>query len=57
MNYDRAPEPTDLFWENMDVKKKERFYRMMIVFLATMIIILGCFFTIYALDVLNRSYD
>ena len=52
--YERAPEPTDIFWENLHVTQNQRSIRIGTVFLATLALIVGCFFSLYALDKVKR---
>ena len=52
--YERAPEPTDIFWENLHVTQNQRSVRIGTVFLATLALIVGCFFSLYALDKVKR---
>jgi hypothetical protein len=54
---ERAPEPSDVFWENMGVTLISRVYRVFLVFFSTMILICGCFGCIYGLDLVKRSLN
>lgn len=49
--YERAPEPTDVYWENLNVPILERIFRIFLTYFATFILILICFWIIYGLNV------
>jgi len=53
--FERAPEPSDLFWENIGLDPTKRMGRVFLVFLCTIGIVVGCFFAIYALNLSKRS--
>ena len=57
LSFERAPEPTDIFWENMNVTPRMRNMKIATVFLATLALIVACFFSLYALDKVKRQYD
>jgi hypothetical protein len=53
--FERAPEPSDLFWENIGLDSKTRLIRVAIVFLCTIALVVGCFFAIYGLNLVKRD--
>ena len=53
--FERAPEPSDLFWENIGLNPNKRMARVFLVFLCTIAIVVGCFFAIYGLNLSKRS--
>ena len=53
--YERAPEPSDLFWENIGVDPTKRMIRVALVFLCTVALVVGCFFAIYGLNIAKRN--
>ncbi len=46
-----------MFWENMNITLKERIYRMILVFLYTLVLIVGSFYMIYGLNLKKRDLD
>ena len=53
--FERAPEPSDLFWENIGIDPSRRLIRVAIVFLCTIALVVGCFFAIYGLNLVKRD--
>ena len=53
--FERAPEPSDLFWENIGISTKERGIRVFSVFLGTIALVIGCFFAIYGLNISKKN--
>jgi len=53
--FERAPEPSDLFWENIGINPSTRFIRVFIAFLCTIALVVGCFFAIYGLNLVKRD--
>lgn len=53
--YERAPEPSDLFWENIGLDPFRRMLRVAATFLCTVALVVGCFFAIYALNLVKRD--
>jgi hypothetical protein len=54
MTLERAPEPSDVLWENLKVSFVTRVYKMMMIFVSILILIGACFVSIYGLDVVQR---
>jgi uncharacterized membrane protein len=54
---EKAPEPTDVVWENMKVGFWTRIWKITQVFLATLVLIGICFICIYALDLEKRNLN
>lgn len=53
--FERAPEPSDFFWENIGLDPTKRLIRVAIVFFCTIALVVGCFFAIYALNLVKRD--
>lgn len=49
--WDRAPEPNDIFWENLGISSIERIVSGFLSFFATVILIGACFGLITAIKV------
>jgi uncharacterized membrane protein len=46
-----------MYWENMNITLTERIYRMILVFLSTLVLIVGSFFMIYGLNLKKIDLD
>jgi len=59
--YERAPEPSDVYWENLSTGSTSRFFRVMCTYFATVIIIGICFGILWAINLakidLNERKD
>jgi hypothetical protein len=55
MILERAPEPSDVLWENLNVSFVSRIYKMIMIFMSILILIGLCFASIYGLDVVQRQ--
>ena len=47
---ERAPEPTDVFWENLNIKTHVRYKNVFITYLATLVVIGICFGIIWGIN-------
>ena len=47
---DRAPEPSDVRWENCGVKYKQKFISRLTTFIITAIVLACCFFAILGIN-------
>lgn len=47
----RAPEPTDVYWDNLQYTYFDRVKKMFLTYLATLVLIGACFGVIYAINV------
>lgn len=54
-NYERAPEPSDICWENLSTTSLNRFIRVCLTFIATFLMIGACFGIIWGLNVANKE--
>jgi hypothetical protein len=54
---ERAPEPSDVFWENLHVKPEERRILVLKTWLATIAVLLCCCFFIFYMQYLKRTND
>lgn len=50
-SYERAPEPTDVYWENVSVTSVQRIIRVCGTYVATLALIGICFGIIYGLNI------
>jgi hypothetical protein len=55
--YERAPEPSDVYWENLSVSSFGRFIRVSCTYFATIIIIGICFGIIYGINIAKTNLD
>jgi hypothetical protein len=51
LTYERAPEPSDVYWENLNVTSMQRFLRVVLTYLGTVLIIGICFGIIYGINI------
>ena len=49
--YERAPEPSDVYWENMSTTSAQRFIRVIATYFGTVIIIGICFGILYGINI------
>jgi hypothetical protein len=49
-SFERAPEPTDVFWENLSIPALRRMKNIILTYLATLFVIGCCFGVIYGLN-------
>lgn len=56
-HFKRAPEPTDVFWDNLGVGKWRRLKNIILTYLATILLIGACFGIIYGLNVGKNDID
>jgi hypothetical protein len=56
LKFERAPEPTDVYWENLNVTSTKRFCRIAATYLATILVIGACFGIIYGINVLKITF-
>jgi hypothetical protein len=47
---ERAPEPTDICWENINVSFTQRIWKVCMTYLATLVLIAICFIFIFLLN-------
>lgn len=57
MVFERAPEPSDVYWENLYVSDFERFFRLVMTYFATFILLVICFVIIYLLNVASNNLN
>jgi hypothetical protein len=50
-SFERAPEPTDVYWENLNITSLKRYFRIFVTYSATVIMILACFGIIYLFNI------
>ena len=55
--FERASEPSDIYWENWNVSDGQRMGRMILTYLATLILIAACFWIIYGLNLANKTLN
>lgn len=56
--FERAPEPTDVYWENLNVSYWNRVGRVIMTYIATVLLIGICFAIIYGINVAKeRAHD
>ena len=53
-DFERAPEPSDVYWENLNVSSSERTFKVALTFIATILVIAACFGVIYGLNVSKK---
>jgi Fe-S oxidoreductase len=53
--YERAPEPSDILWENLAVSKASRLCRVIMTYIATFILVGACFGILYAINIANED--
>jgi hypothetical protein len=51
MNFERAPEPSDVYWENLNVTFWQRLMRVILTYLGTVLVIGLCFGIIYGINI------
>eukprot|EP00330_Aristerostoma_sp_ATCC50986_P007741 CAMPEP_0114601270 /NCGR_PEP_ID=MMETSP0125-20121206/23904_1 /TAXON_ID=485358 ORGANISM="Aristerostoma sp., Strain ATCC 50986" /NCGR_SAMPLE_ID=MMETSP0125 /ASSEMBLY_ACC=CAM_ASM_000245 /LENGTH=178 /DNA_ID=CAMNT_0001810361 /DNA_START=691 /DNA_END=1224 /DNA_ORIENTATION=+ len=47
LKVERAPEPSDIFWENAGISKKEKYRRRTLTLIGTILVIAFCFWLVY----------
>lgn len=52
-SYERAPEPSDIYWENLAVTSFGRRIRVTLTFIATFLLVGACFGILYAISLAN----
>lgn len=55
--FERAPEPTDVYWDNLNVSYFKRLRNVILTYLATIIVIGGCFGVIYGINVAKNNLN
>ena len=50
-----APDPTDILWENMNVKRSIRVRNVILVFIGTVTMSFTCFVMIYIFNVIKQT--
>ncbi len=55
--YERAPEPSDVYWENLSTGSTSRFFRVMCTYFATVIIIGICFGILWGINLAKIDLD
>ena len=55
--YERAPEPSDVYWENLSTSSISRFFRVMCTYFATVIIIGICFGILWGINLAKIDLD
>lgn len=50
LSFERAPEPSDVYWENLNVTSSQRFLRVFLTYLCTVLVIGVCFGIIYGIN-------
>lgn len=53
----RAPEPTDIYWEHLDIKNVTRIKRTITTYFVSFLLICVSFIIIYALNILQDELD
>ena len=53
--FERAPEPSDVYWENLRITPTSRFFRVACTYFATFIIIGICFGIIWGINIANTD--
>jgi len=53
--FERAPEPTDVYWENLHIKTIQRIKNVLVTYTATLLVIGVCFLVTYGLNELKDS--
>ncbi len=48
--YERAPEPSDVYWENLNITSTKRLRYVFLTYLATVVVIGACFGIIYGIN-------
>lgn len=51
--YERAPEPSDIYWENLAITNFQRNVRVTLTFIATFILVGACFGILYGISIAN----
>jgi len=51
--YERAPEPSDVYWENLSITSIQRLFRVCGTYFFTTLIIGACFGIIYGINLAN----
>lgn len=55
--FERAPEPTDIYWENLPVSYWQRRFRILITYTCTVILIGICFGIIYGINIAKTKLN
>jgi hypothetical protein len=55
--FERAPEPSDVYWENMNVTTSQRLKNMAVTFIATLLLICTCASAVYGIKSLKTYVD
>ena len=56
-NFERAPEPSDVYWENMSTTDFGRFIRILLTYLTTAIIIGICFGILWGINIAKTEVE
>jgi len=56
-SFRRAPEPTDVYWDNLSVSYLGRFCRVLMTYFFTILLIGVCFGCIYGITILKRDIN
>ena len=51
MTFERAPEPSDVYWENLNITTCQRFLRVACTYFGTVLVIGICFGIIYGINI------
>lgn len=55
--FERAPEPSDVYWENMNVTTSQRLKNMAVTFIATLLLICTCAAAVFGIKYLKTYVD
>ena len=53
--YERAPEPSDILWENLAVTNGQRYCRVIGTFIVTFILVGACFGILWGINIANEN--
>lgn len=56
MTFERAPEPTDVYWEHLDVPDSRRVINTLITYSISLALVGACFGIIYGLTITKLKY-
>ena len=55
--FERAPEPSDVYWENLNVTSMQRYVKSTWTFCVTVLMIAACFGIIYGINIAKGELD
>lgn len=56
LKIEKAPEPSDIIWENLSATTCKKYFRRVITALWTIILLAGCFLLVYITKITQRGY-